>query len=178
MPTKAELQAQIAHLERIIDDQEKALNKLANMECVEIKTPNVNYAFASADAPYVKEENGSDPWQEKVMPSIIDTIRTHGVQHPTARSFCKNTMNLIRDGYYPKETRILVPKIVATFVRDFINAAAQFGKICRAEGVKQGANLLTQLAQDRITSTEFDEKFARESKCEDRPSKKITIRVP
>jgi hypothetical protein len=159
MKTKAELEQQVMALKAQVERQYETIRRLSGDEGIVVQFSGD--AFAGFAAPYVKAD-GKDAWRDGVMPVIARVIREHGIPHNPVDGFaCEPRLDLGR-GIYGRMDSFVVPRVAGLMLIDLINAAADFGRKCYAQGVQVGSDVLAQLARGEISQDEYEDRIARE----------------
>lgn len=165
MPTKTDLEKQIATMEGHMREKQRALNLLAEDTGCVVKIPEVDHAF-TANYGISADRVGSrkDTWRVEVMQVIGKVVREHGVclkeAHADGRFWHTHNateINLVSDGMHGYGVPYLVPKLVGEFIVAFVNGAAVFGHQCYARGYEDGADLLVRVSRGEISVDQFDD---------------------
>jgi hypothetical protein len=172
MATKQELEKQIEDLKAELREQEKAVNILTKKKAMEIVLPLVARYIATGDAPTPFFKKGLN---ERLIAIMEPALRKHGAKLRWAQS--AKHLHLQDNHLSAAGDRIFVPIIWGEIMAEIMDCAATFARQCRAEGFKEGADLLGRLTRNEITADEFDESLDREKAIRRQKHKDIARRI-
>jgi hypothetical protein len=157
MATKSDLEKRITELEAEIREYEKAVRILSGKEGMEIMLPQVARDMPTGDAPHLSHQEGL---AERLIAILEPALRKHGAKLRFTSP--AKSLSLKENIYRTWGDRILVPIVWGEVMAEIIDCAADFGRRCRAEGYREGSDLLGRLMRNEITADEFDESLEKE----------------
>lgn len=176
MATKAELEAQIASLEATIREQGRTLAALSSASAMEVRLPWKGYGGNRGSAPLIKSKGFDDVWLQKVLPLVVKAILKHGTLSTIHGCSHKSETDL-NDSIYASGDRYIIPAIAGEILLELLNAAAEFGRLCYSDGVREGSNILKQLADGKITEENYEDRVAREKAIDTQDHKRYRAKM-
>lgn len=152
MKTKRQLEDRIAELEACVRELDKAVTSLSSEVGMEIILPGVHRDAPNGDAPRLFGEDGI---AERLMRIMEPALRKHGAK--LSHTIPAKSIRLHDNSYRVQGDRILVPVIWGEVMVEIADAAAEFGRLCYAEGVEHGSNLLTRMSRGELTAEELED---------------------
>lgn len=169
MPTKTELEAEIARLEGIVRAQSQALDALGRETLIRIRMPWAPHALTKAAAPYISGDQFNDPhrWQALVMQPAVDVLEQYAVRDsPDGKNWVsvKGELNFVdRDaGSGSRGEHYLTPELPARMIAALLDNAARFANEAYRKGVEHGSDMLLRLVEGETSADQFNESRQRE----------------
>lgn len=160
MPTKKELE--IFRLTALVNEQRRALEAVHDRG-VTVIMPKVGreHMAAFGTAPHLSRNKAGD-WTALVLTPIMAALRQHGVKYGPHIPAAPAELNLI-EGSFSEGERWHVPLLTSVLVTDLLNGLAEFTSECYVAGLKEGTNLMTQMANGKLTVDDLEDRVAMEA---------------
>jgi len=169
--SKLQLESKIDELQKKINNLEKGIHILSKNNGMEIKLPQCERDMPTGDAPHLSHQKGLT---EKLICILEPALRKHGVKLSCTSP--AKSLTLKDNIHRSYGDTILVPTIWGEVMVDIIDCAAEFGRLCYAEGFKNGSNMLVRMSRGEITTEQFEDGLEKAARRQERKDVKLLIK--
>ena len=176
MPTKPELEADIARLKKVVHAQEKAVSQLSEDAGCEVSFPHAPYGMDSGPFIY---DGAEKVVESKILKVLWDVCHEHGIPRGHGEcpgAFARAELLPVRDYSNSGGRSFIIPSLAAKMIAGLLNGVADYGAACYRGGYSDGVSHLKQLADGKMSAGDFEESDARSKASAVQKHKRYLVR--